>query len=95
MQKSLAKALCASLAAATALTAVAPVPAYADAMLGESAPSRVIAVPKDKSLSFRLDEPATKIVVAQPDVAEVVATTDRSFYVRGVSPGATGRLGRR
>ena len=37
----------------------------------------------DKSLSFRLDEPASEIVVAQPDIAEVVATTDRSFYVRG------------
>ena len=92
MRKSLAKALCASLAAATALTAVAPAPALADAMLSESAPSRVISVPKDKSLSFRLDEPATKIVVAQPDIAEVVATTDRSFYVRGVSPGATNLL---
>ena len=57
----------------------AATPAQADAMTSEQAPSRVITVPKDKSLSFRLDEPATKIVVAQPDIAEVVATTDRSF----------------
>jgi pilus assembly protein CpaC len=92
MPRSLAKALCASVAALTAVTAVLPSTAVADAMMSESAPSRVIAVPKDKSLSFRLDEPATKIVVAQPDIAEVVATTDRSFYVRGVAPGATNLL---
>ena len=49
-------------------------------------------MPKDKSLSFRLDEPATKIVVAQPDIAEVVATTDRSFYVRGLDVGSTNLL---
>lgn len=92
MPSRLAKALCASVAALTTLTAAIPAPAFADAMLSESAPSRVISVPKDKSLSFRLDEPATKIVVAQPDIAEVVATTDRSFYVRGVSPGTTNLL---
>jgi pilus assembly protein CpaC len=92
MPSSLAKALCASMAVLTASAAVAPAPALADAMMSESAPSRVISVPKDKSLSFRLDEPATKIVIAQPDIAEVVATTDRSFYVRGVSPGATNIL---
>ena len=92
MSRSLAKALCASVAAITAVTATLPSAAVADAMMSEAAPSRVISVPKDKSLSFRLDEPATKIVVAQPDIAEVVATTDRSFYVRGVSPGATNLL---
>jgi pilus assembly protein CpaC len=92
MPRSLAKALCASVAALTAATTVLPSAAVADAMMSEAAPSRVIAVPKDKSLSFRLDEPATKIVVAQPDIAEVVATTDRSFYVRGVTPGATNLL---
>jgi len=92
MSRSLAKALCASVAAITAATATLPSAAVADAMMSEAAPSRVISVPKDKSLSFRLDEPATKIVVAQPDIAEVVATTDRSFYVRGVSPGATNLL---
>ena len=26
-------------------------------------------------------------MVAQPDIAEVVATTDRSFYVRGIDVG--------
>src|SRR5437899_2170089 len=90
MPRNLATALCATLALLT--TGAAAAPAFADALPSESAPSRVISVPRDKSLSFRLDEPATKIVVAQPDIAEVVATTDRSFYVRGVTPGATNLL---
>lgn len=90
MSPKLAKLLC---AAAVVLTAAAAAPpAVADAMMSETAPARVISVPKDKSLSFRLDEPATKIVVAQPDIAEVVATTDRSFYVRGVDLGSTNLL---
>lgn len=83
-------------AAAAALTLLSAgavaLPAHADAMVSEQAPSRVITVPRDKSLSFRLDEPATKIVVAQPDIAEVVATTDRSFYVRGLDVGSTNLL---
>jgi pilus assembly protein CpaC len=84
----------ATAAAALTLLSVGAVaaPAHADAMTSEQAPSRVISVPKDKSLSFRLDEPATKIVVAQPDIAEVVATTDRSFYVRGLDVGSTNLL---
>ncbi|HEY3951220.1 type II and III secretion system protein family protein [Phenylobacterium sp.] len=83
-------ALLAALTAATA--AVVAQPVRADQFASEAAPSRTISVPKDKSLSFRLDEPATKIVVAQPDIAEVVATTDRSFYVRGLDVGATNLL---
>ena len=90
MPRNLAKALC---AAAVFFGGVATaVPVFADAMVSEAATSRVISVPKDKSLSFRLDEPATKIVVSQPDIAEVVATTDRSFYVRGIDVGSTNLL---
>jgi pilus assembly protein CpaC len=81
------------IAALSLLTAgAAAAPALADALPSEAALSRVITVPKDKSLSFRLDEPASKIVVAQPDIAEVVATTDRSFYVRGIDTGSTNLL---
>lgn len=85
--------LAAFLAALTVATvAVVAMPVRADQFAAEAAPSRTISVPKDKSLSFRLDEPATKIVVAQPDIAEVVATTDRSFYVRGLDVGSTNLL---
>jgi pilus assembly protein CpaC len=90
MPRNLATALCATLAVLT--TGAAAAPAFADALPSESAPSRVISVPRDKSLSFRLDQPATKIIVAQPDIAEVVATTDRSFYVRGINLGSTNLL---
>jgi pilus assembly protein CpaC len=87
------RALHAGLAATVlALTLAAPAVATAQAMDSESAVTRVINVPKDKSLSFRLDTPATKIVIAQPDIAEIVATTDRSFYVRGVDFGSTNLL---
>ena len=85
--------LAAFLAALTAATvAIVANPVRADQFASEAAPSRTISVPRDKSLSFRLDEPATKIVVAQPDIAEVVATTDRSFYVRGLDVGSTNLL---
>lgn len=90
MPRNLATALCATVALLTA--GAAATPALADALPSEAAASRVISVPRDKSLSFRLDQPATKIVVAQPDIAEVVATTDRSFYVRGLELGATNLL---
>jgi pilus assembly protein CpaC len=90
MPRNLATALCATLALLT--TGAAATPAFADALPSESAPSRVISVPRDKSLSFRLEQPATKIIVAQPDIAEVVATTDRSFYVRGIELGSTNLL---
>ena len=85
MSRHLAAALCATVSLLTATAAAAP--AFADQFASEAAPVRTISVPKDKALSFRLDEPATKIVVSQPDIAEVVATTDRSFYVRGLDVG--------
>ena len=74
MRRILAPALCATLA----LTAI-PTAAPAQLMRSEAAANRVIFVPVDKSLSFRLDQPAAKIVVAQPETAEIGATTDRSF----------------
>jgi pilus assembly protein CpaC len=87
MRRILAPALCATLA----LTAI-PTAATAQVMRSEAAANRVIFVPVDKSMSFRLDQPAAKIVVAQPETAEIVATTDRSFYVRGVAVGSTNLL---
>ncbi|MDP3495975.1 MAG: type II and III secretion system protein family protein [Hyphomonadaceae bacterium] len=59
---------------------------------GEAVASRVINVPRDKSLSFELDAPARRIIVAQPQTAQIVATTDRSFYVRGKALGSTNLL---
>lgn len=87
MRSLLASAFWAGLALATP-----PAAANAQVMRSESAPSRVIFVPVDKSMAFRLDQVASKIVVAQPETAEVVATTDHSFYVRGVAIGSTNLL---
>jgi pilus assembly protein CpaC len=51
--------------------------------------ARSIVVPKDKSAAFHLDYAASEIVVAQPDMVQLVATTDRSFYIRGKALGVT------
>ncbi|MET0274010.1 MAG: pilus assembly protein N-terminal domain-containing protein [Phenylobacterium sp.] len=90
MTRKLARGLATALALLTALPAA--VPAAAQVFASEAVPSRVIFVPRDKSLSFRLDLPAAKIVVAQPETAEIVATTDHSFYVRGLELGSTNLL---
>src|SRR5579863_7302473 len=76
---------------ALALTALQPAPALAvDGV--QDASMRSIEVPKDKSAAFRLDYPFSQIVVAQPDTAQLVATTDHSFYIRGKTLGVTNLL---
>jgi pilus assembly protein CpaC len=82
--------LTAGLGAALALGAATS--AAADSFPSEAAPSRTISVPRHKSLSFQLDAPANRIVVAQPETAQIVATTDHSFYVRGKELGSTNLL---
>jgi pilus assembly protein CpaC len=81
--------------AALLILAAAPAPAaYAQAqtLVSEPALRRTIHVPRDKSLSFRLSQPASKIVVAQPDIAKVTGTSDSTFYVQGIDFGATDLL---
>ena len=82
-----------ALASALACSAVAANSAHAAAPLSsEAVVNRRITVAKDHTLSFRLAEPASRIVVAQTDIAQVVATSDRTFYVRGKDIGATNLL---
>lgn len=89
----LSRLLAAVIAGAALTSAMATsAPAAAETLRSEPAPSRLIFVPVDKSASFRLDQPASKIVVAQSDTAEVIATSDQSFYVRGVAVGSTNLL---
>jgi len=78
-----------ALLACAALAAVAPVSAQ---VVQDPTGAQTIVVPKDKSAAFRLDYPASEIVVAQPDTLSLVATTDRSFYVRGKALGTTNIL---
>ena len=84
-----------SLLTAAALLAPTVLPAMASAqMVGQAATgaSRLIAVPVNKSAAFRLNGPAGEVVVAQPEIAQIVATTDQSFYVRGKALGGTNIL---
>jgi pilus assembly protein CpaC len=67
-------------------------PAAAQTLASEPVMRRTIHVPRDKSLSFRLPGPASKIVIAQPEIAKVSATTDQSFYVQGMEFGSTNML---
>jgi pilus assembly protein CpaC len=81
--------------AASLSLAIAPVAAplaHAQQMTAEPVSQRAIIVPKDKSVAFHLDAPAGQIVVSQPETLAIVATTDRSFYVRGKQLGTTNIL---
>jgi pilus assembly protein CpaC len=81
-------ALCLAVASLTGTAA----PAAAQTLASEPVLRRTIHVPRDKSLSFRLPAPAGKIVIAQPEIAKVTATSDSSFYVQGIEFGATNML---
>jgi pilus assembly protein CpaC len=78
-----------ALAAATALQ---PAPAFAQLASTQAVVAQTLTVCKDKSVAFRLAYPVGEIVVAQPDVLQLVATTDQSFYVRGKALGSTNLL---
>ena len=79
-------------AAALALTALAPAAGSAQIVSSQAAVAQTLLVAKDKSVAFRLEYPVGEIVVAQPDVLQLVATTDQSFYVRGKGLGSTNLL---
>jgi pilus assembly protein CpaC len=81
--------LCASVLAAGLASAT---PAAAQTLASEQALRRTIYVPRDKSLSYRLGHAAAKIVVAQPEIAKVTATSESSFYVQGMEFGSTNLL---
>ena len=76
------------LASGLAVTA----PAAAQTPDLDAGQSRTLTVAKGKSAPFRLFGPVGEIVIAEPEVAQLVATTDRSFYVRGKAVGSTNVL---
>lgn len=84
--------LSALLGVVLAAASLAAAPAAAQTMSSEPVMRRTIHVPRDKSLSFRLPGPASRIVIAQPEIAKVTATSDSSFYVQGIEFGATNML---
>ena len=78
----------------TVATAVVAPPhrASAQTLVSEPVMRRTIHVPRDKSLSFRLPGPASRIVIAQPEIAKVTATSNQTFYVQGMEFGSTNML---
>lgn len=86
----LTRRLAGALAAVTAFSAAAPAPA--EVFRTSPTGHRVVYVPRDKSVAFHLDRPASRIVVSQPDVAVVRATGGSSFYIQGVELGETNLL---
>ena len=83
-------AACAALAAAATLSTAAP--ACAEVFRTSPGGHRVVHVPRDKSVAFHLDRPASRIVVAQPELASVRATGGSSFYIQGRELGSTNLL---
>lgn len=67
-------------------------PAAAQTVVEDVAPRRTVSVPKDKSIPFQLNDGASTVVVTQPDVAQVVANSDKSIYIRGKDFGSTNVL---
>ena len=90
--KSMSRILLSALACVVLATAALPSVASAQVLASEPALRRTIYVPRDKSLSFRLSQPASRIVISQPEIAKVTATGDRSFYVQGIEFGSTNML---
>lgn len=90
MSRTLFGALLGLTLATSALTPATP--AAAQTMASEPVMRRTIHVPRDKSLQFRLPGPASKIVIAQPEIATVTGTSESTFYVQGIEFGATNML---
>lgn len=84
--------LSAVVGAVLATSGLAAVPAMAQTLASEPVLRRTIHVPRDKSLQFRLPAPASRIVIAQPEIAKVTATSESSFYVQGIEFGSTNML---
>lgn len=82
------------LASAISLTVITTAfsSASAEQVTSVTSESRSLTVAKDKSVAFRLDATVGELVVAAPDIAEIVAKTDHSFYIRGKKAGATNVL---
>lgn len=90
MSRTLFGALLGLCLATSALTPATP--AAAQTLVSEPVMRRTIHVPRDKSLQFRLPGPASKIVIAQPEIATVTGTSDSTFYVQGIEFGSTNML---
>ncbi len=84
--RSVFAALCLSLAS---LTASLVQPAHGWTQLAAAPDAPVLNVDRGRSAVIEIDEPFATLAVADPEIASVTATSDRSFFVRGKAPGWT------
>ena len=77
---------------AAGVLGLSQVPAHAQVFSDDLAPTRSIYVPKDKSMAYRLSPSAAEVVVAEPQIAQIVANNNNSVYVRGEEMGSTNIL---
>jgi pilus assembly protein CpaC len=90
------RSLLLSLVAAFALSAVPGLPGFAGAakaqrliMVGAAKRSASVVVPVGKSEDVRTDTPFVDIMVGDPDIADVIALTDRTLSILGKKIGTT------
>ena len=68
------------------LMVAAPAHAWTQRTSGPDA--EILVLEKGRSAVVEADRPFSTLVVADPDVAEAMATSNRSFFLRGKLPGA-------
>ncbi|HBF91948.1 MAG TPA: general secretion pathway protein, partial [Hyphomonas atlantica] len=70
-----------------AIVGVAPADAWTERT--SAADAQILVLQKGRSTVIEADEAFSTLVVADPDIAEAMATSNRSFFLRGKIPGAT------
>jgi len=70
-----------------AIVGVAPADAWTERT--SAADAQILVLQKGRSTVIEADEAFSTLVVADPDIAEAMATSNRSFFLRGKVPGAT------
>src|SRR4029078_11926063 len=78
-------ALCA--AAVGALLAAQP--AFAQVTVASDVSAGELDVPVNKSQGLRTDQPYTKALIGNPDIADIIPISDTSVYVLGQKTGTT------
>ncbi len=68
---------------------VAAAPSHAWTERTSAPDARTLVLEKGRSTVIEADQAFSTLVVADPDIAEAMATSNRSFFLRGKVPGAT------
>lgn len=70
-------------------TALAAAPAFGWTQRSADPDAEVLVLEKGRSTVIEADQNFSTLVVADPDIAEAMATSSRSFFLRGKVPGST------